>query len=109
MADWWPVLAIAAGSIATQMWRWLGVALAGRIAPGGGLFEWAGCVAYTLLAALIARLIVFPTGLLADVGLRDRLLATGLALLVYYAVRRSVLAGVTAGATAIALLGTWWP
>jgi branched-subunit amino acid transport protein len=106
VAEWSALAVLVVGALATQMWRWLGVALGGRIAPGGRAFEWAGCVAYALLAALIVRLIVFPAGPLLDVPLDWRLAAAGIALLVYILTERNLLAGVAVGAIAIAVLGS---
>lgn len=107
MPEWTAIAALLAGALATQMWRWLGVALAGRIAPGGPVFEWAGCVAYALLATLITRLIVAPTGQLGEIALAYRLLAAAVALVIYFALRRNVLAGVTAAALTIAAVAAF--
>ncbi len=104
--DWWPFAVILAGAAATYLWRGLGVALSGRIDPDGRVFEWAACIAYALVAALVARMILLPTGPLAETPLADRLGATLLALAVYFLAGRSMLWGVAAGAGALALV-TW--
>ena len=104
--DWWPFAVILVGAAATYVWRGLGVALSGRIDPDGRAFEWAACIAYALVAALVARMIVLPTGPLAETPLADRLGATALSLAVYFLAGRNMLWGVGAGAGALALL-TW--
>jgi branched-subunit amino acid transport protein len=95
-ADLW--LLIAACGLGTYLWRGLGVALSGRIEPDSALFQWAACVAYAMVAGLIVRIIAMPTGILAASPLADRLIACAVALAAYYAVRRNLFAGVTAGA-----------
>jgi branched-subunit amino acid transport protein len=100
-------LAILVGALVTYAWRGLGVMLSGRIDPDGPLFAWTACVAYALLAALIARMIVLPRGDLADTAAFDRLLAAGLALACFFGLtRRNMLLSVAAGSGALVLL-TW--
>jgi len=90
-------LAIAACGIATYLWRGLGVLLSGRLDPQSAMFEWVSCVAYALVAGLIARIIVAPSGLLAETALADRLLACLFALLAYHLARRNMFAGMVCG------------
>jgi branched-subunit amino acid transport protein len=105
-AFWWPFAIILAGAAATYVWRGLGVALSGRIDPDGRAFEWAACIAYALVAALVARMIVLPTGPLAETPLADRLGAAALSLAVYFLAGRNMLWGVGAGIGALTLV-TW--
>ena len=63
-------IAIAACGFATWLWRGLGVLLSGRLDPRSAMFEWVSCVAYALVAGLIARIIVAPSGLLAQTALK---------------------------------------
>jgi branched-subunit amino acid transport protein len=90
-------LAIAACGFATWLWRGLGVLLSGRLDPKSAMFEWVSCVAYALVAGLIARIIIFPTGLLAQTALADRLIACFAALLAYHLARRNMFAGMVCG------------
>lgn len=102
----WPYLAILVGGLVTYFWRALGVALSGRIDPRGAVFEWVACVAYALLAGLIARMIVLPVGPLAETPLGARVAAAVIALAIFFALRRNLGLGVAAGAGALVLL-TW--
>ncbi len=102
MADWGPYAAIAIGAVATYMWRALGVALSGRMRERSPVFDWVGCIAYALIAGLVARMIVFPVGPLQDVGLAPRLGAALAAILVFYVGRRNLLLAVAAGAALLA-------
>lgn len=98
---WVPLLAAA---VVTYAARGLGVALGGRLDPNGAVFRWVGCVAYALLAGLVARMIVFPVGPLAVTGLPERIGATAAALLAFWIAGRSVLWGAVAGVAALTLL-----
>ncbi|HSK39638.1 MAG TPA: AzlD domain-containing protein [Arenibaculum sp.] len=100
----WPLLLMVVGAAVTYLWRALGVALAGRIDPGGPVFEWVGCVAYALLAGLIARMIVLPVGPLQETDLVNRLLSAGLALAIFFLARRSIVLGVVTGVSTLVLL-----
>ncbi len=98
---------ILVGALATYMWRALGVALSGRIDPDGPVVRWVGCVAYAVLAALIARMILLPVGSLAEVALSSRLLAAAIALGAFYLARRHLPVGVAVGGVALTLLSYW--
>lgn len=99
---WLLVFAAAAG---TYAWRALGILFSGRIEVDSELFNWVACVAYAMIAGLIARIIMMPTGLLAESPLTDRLLATALGLLAYYATRKNLFVGVIVGAAAVVAAG----
>ena len=101
-AELW-LLVLASGA-ATYAWRGFGVLLSGRIATDGELFRWLTCVAYAMIAGLTARIIVLPSGTLAASALADRLLACAVALLAYYACRKNLFAGVSAGAAVLIAL-----
>ena len=82
---------------ATYLWRGLGVLLSGRVRADGEVFVWVGCVAYAMVAALIARLVLLPEGTLAATPLGGRLAACAAALLVYYGGRRNLFIGIVSG------------
>ena len=106
----WPVVLMVAGALVTYFWRALGVALSGRIDAGSPLFEWVACVAYAMLAGLIARMIVLPNGPLAEAAAADRIAAAVIALAIFILARRNIGLGVAAGAGALVLmtLGRSW-
>ena len=60
------VMAIIITSIATYLSRLLGVITSEKISEESKLFRWFNCLAYSTLAALIARIIVFPSGSLNE-------------------------------------------
>lgn len=90
------LLLLACGA-ATWLWRGLGVLLSGRLNPQSEMFEWVSCVAYALVAGLIARIIVAPSGLLAQTALADRLLACVIAFVAWRLARRNMFVGLVCG------------
>ena len=102
MLELW--LLVIAGTLGTYAWRALGVLLSGRIHVESELFSWIACVAYAMIAGLVARILWTPTGVLAETLLVDRLLACVAALIVYKVTHRNLLLGVTGGVIVIMLL-----
>jgi len=103
MAELW--LLLAACALATYFWRWLGVLISGRLDGESEAFAWVTCVAYAMIAGLVARILVLPTGALAEASLLERASGSAAALVAYFwLTRRNLFAGVAAGAIAIWLL-----
>jgi branched-subunit amino acid transport protein len=97
-AWWWPYLFILIGGwLATDAWRFLGVYLGDRISDDSDALVFVRAVATALVAAVIANLIVFPSGPLADTPLALRIGAAVAAFATYLAARRSVIAGIVVG------------
>lgn len=95
---WWPFLFIlVAGTLATDMWRVLGVLFAGRLRENSELFAYVNAVATALVAGVIAQLLFFPSGSLAATPLWLRLAAVGIGFAVFRMRGQNVLAGVIAG------------
>ena len=92
-----PWLLTVACAAVTYLSRALGVPLSGRLRTDSAVFNWITCVTYAMVAALIARIVVFPTGLLATSVLPDRVLACAAGLAVYFACRRAPIFGVATG------------
>ena len=61
------LLAIFATSFATYISRFLGVITSKKIKETSKIFKWFNCLAYSTLSALLARIIIFPVGALAEV------------------------------------------
>src|SRR5258708_1539120 len=85
---------IAAGFLPNEVWRMLGIGVAHGLDEGSELVVWVRAVATGLLAGVVAKIILFPPGGLADVGLAVRLAAIAVGFLAFLAMRRSVFAGV---------------
>lgn len=93
----WIVYLLVAGTLATDFWRVLGVFAALRVDEGGELFQWVRAVSTALVAALVARIVFFPPGALADAPLALRTGAFAAGLFVYVGLRRSMLTGILTG------------
>ena len=67
------ILAIIATSVATFISRFMGALTSEKVSVKSKVFQWFNCVAYSTLAALLGRMIIFPAGVLADSELIIRL------------------------------------
>tara|TARA_Y100000817_G_scaffold306733_1_gene292260 strand:- start:1089 stop:1415 length:327 start_codon:yes stop_codon:yes gene_type:complete len=77
------ILAIAATSVATFISRFMGALTSEKVSVKSKVFQWFNCVAYSTLAALLGRMIIFPAGVLADSALLVRLLVLVICILVF--------------------------
>ena len=57
------ILAIIATSLATFISRFMGALTSEKVSVKSKVFSWFNCVAYSTLAALLGRMIIFPAGL----------------------------------------------
>ena len=78
------VIIIIITSLATYLSRFLGVVSAEKIKETSKLFKWFNCLAYATLAALIARTIIFPAGVLIDASYLSRIIVVVLSLVVFF-------------------------
>ena len=84
------VLAIFVTAVATYISRFLGVLSSEKIKETSKIFRWFNCLAYSTLAALIARMIVFPVGALSEVDYLIRFIVILLSILILYFTRKNV-------------------
>ena len=77
------VLAILATSLATYISRFLGVITSTKIKETSKIFRWFNCLAYSTLSALLARIIIFPAGALADVDYLIRFIVVFICLIIF--------------------------
>ncbi len=68
------ILAILVTSVATFISRFMGALTSEKVSVNSKIFQWFNCVAYSTLAALLGRMIVFPAGVLSDSELMIRLI-----------------------------------
>ena len=102
----WPYLFILiAGTFATEIWRWIGVAAGGFLREGSEALTLVKAIATALVAAVVGQLILFPSGELAASPVAVRVAAAALGWLAFWFARKSVLIGV---ATAEAVLFAGW-
>jgi hypothetical protein len=109
-AWWWPYLFIfVAGFAATDVWRFLGVYLGGRVSEDSEILVLVRAVATALVAAVIGNLIMFPSGALAETTFALRAGAAALGFAAYLAAGKRMLVGILVAEAALIagmLLGT---
>jgi hypothetical protein len=88
------LLVILAGFLPTDVFRFAAVLFARRLDEDSELLIFIRAVATALLAGVIARLVLTPTGDLAGVPLWIRLTTIAVGVAAYFLFRKSVLAGV---------------
>jgi hypothetical protein len=103
----WPyLLIIIVGFMPSEIWRVLGVLLSHGLDERSEILVWIRAVAATLLAGVVAKLLLTPSGALAVVPLFGRVGSLLIGVAGYFVVRRSVIAGIIlAEVTLIAI--TW--
>ena len=77
------VLIIFISSVGTYISRVLGVLTSERLSVKSKIFSWFNYVAYSILAALISRMIIFPAGALLESTLLIRLIVVAVCLAVF--------------------------
>ncbi len=91
---------LVAGTAANEVWRVSGVFLARAVDPEGPLMVWCKDVSTALVAALIARMLLHPTGELASVSGYVRLVAVAAGIAAYFLSRRSLPIGLACAGAA---------
>jgi len=81
------LLIFLVGCLPTVVWRFLGVYFGEKITEDSEIFVWVKAVATALIAALVMRIVIAPTGLLAQTALSSRVLALVAAVVIYALMR----------------------
>ncbi len=84
------IIVIFVTSFATYLSRFLGVVSAEKIKETSKMFRWFNCLAYSTLAALIARIIIFPSGSLSEVDYSIRFIIVFLSIMVFYLTKKNL-------------------
>lgn len=106
-ANLWPyMILVLVGFLPNEIWRLFGLIAARGLDEDSEIVVWVRAIATATLAAVIAKLTIFSPGALAAVPLAVRLIAVASGLGGYFAIRRSVFAGVVVG-EAVLLAGAW--
>ena len=77
-------------SLATYLSRFLGVVSAEKIKETSKMFRWFNCLAYSTLAALIARIVIFPSGALSEVDYMIRFIVVILSIAIFYLTKKNL-------------------
>ena len=98
------VLAILVTSLATYSSRFLGVVSSEKIKETSKIFKWFNCLAYSTLAALIARIVIFPSGVLSEADYVIRIIVLVTSILVFYVTKRNLVYPTVFSAIILSLL-----
>ena len=84
------LIVIIVTSIATYLSRFLGVLSSEKIKETSKIFRWFNCLAYSTLAALIARIVIFPSGTLIEVDYLIRFIVIVISIVIFYLTRKNL-------------------
>jgi len=101
------ILVILITSLATYLSRFLGVVSSEKIDETSKVFRWFNCIAYSILAALIARIIIFPAGVLQESNLLLRLLVVAICLVLYILSKKNLVYPTVLSAILLSLLNNF--
>lgn len=96
---------ILVGFLPNEIWRALGLVLARGLNEDSEVVVWSRAVATAILAAVIAKLILFPSGTLDNIPLAVRIGAAVCGFVAFLCVKRSAFVGVLVGETTLLLGG----
>jgi branched-subunit amino acid transport protein len=102
------VYAILVTSLATFLSRFLGAVSSQGIKETSKIFKWFNCLAYATLAALIARTIIFPVGVLNEAGYLLRLAVVILSLVVFFVSKKNYVYPTIFSAVCMAVLASYF-
>ncbi len=102
----WPYLVvILIGFLPTEIWRFAGVVAGRNLDESSEIMLWVRLVAAALVAGVVAKLLLAPSGALAVIPLWGRAGALLVGFAVFWLRRRSVLTGLVAGEAALIVAG----
>ena len=102
------IYAILVTSIATFLSRILGVITSQGITETSKIFRWFNCLAYATLAALIARTIIFPVGVLSEASYLSRSLVVLLCLGIFFITKKNFVYPTIFSAILMAVLNNYF-
>ena len=83
-------IVIVVTSLATYISRFLGVASSEKIKETSKIYRWFNCLAYSTLAALISRVLIFPNGALEDASYLLRFIVVICAILIFILTKKNL-------------------
>ena len=101
------ILVILVTSFATYLSRFLGVISSEKIKETSKIFKWFNCIAYAILAALIARMIVFPAGILSESAIFFRFVVLVSAIILFLITKKNLVYPTVLSAIILALLNNY--
>jgi hypothetical protein len=94
----WPYLVVILfGFLPSEIWRWAAVFLVRGLSDEAEILVWVRAVATALLAGVVAKLLLSPSGALAVVPILWRWGALAAGIVAFFVLRKSMIAGVVVG------------
>ena len=84
------LIVILVTSFATYLSRFLGVVSAEKIKETSKMFRWFNCLAYSTLAALITRIVIFPSGSLNEIDYSIRFTVVVLSIAIFFITKKNL-------------------
>ena len=84
------LVVILVTSFATYLSRFLGVVSAEKIKETSKMFRWFNCLAYSTLAALITRIVIFPSGSLNEIDYSIRFTVVVLSIAIFFITKKNL-------------------
>ena len=101
------ILVILITSLATYLSRFLGVVSSEKIKETSKIFKWFNCIAYSVLSALIARMVIFPAGELAESGIVIRLFVVAVSVVMFLFTKKNLVYPTVLSAILLSLLNSY--
>ena len=101
------LMVIIVTSIATYSSRFLGVVSAEKIKETSKIFRWFNCLAYSTLAALIARIVIFPSGTLSEVDYLIRFIVVVLSIAIFFLTKKNLVYPTLFSAIMLSLISSY--
>ena len=98
------IIAITVTSLATFISRLMGAITSEKVSVKSKIFKWFNCVAYSTLAALLGRMMIFPAGVLYDSELLYRLVVLGFCISIFIRLKENLVIPTVLSAFLLALL-----
>jgi len=98
------LFAIIATSVATFSSRFFGVFTSEKISEKSKIYRWFNCLAYSTLAALVSRVLIFPNGMLEETGYFIRLIVIFSSILIYYLTKKNLVYPTVFSAVLLAII-----
>ena len=101
------ILVILVTSFATYLSRFLGVISSEKMDIKSKIFRWFNCIAYAILAALIARMIIFPAGVLSESAILIRIIVIIVAIILFLITKKNLVYPTVLSAILLAILNNY--
>ena len=100
------ILAIVVTSLATFISRFLGAVTSEKVSVKSKTFQWFNCVAYSTLAALLGRMIIFPAGVLAEADLLVRIVVIIICIVIFIVSKKNLVLPTIISAIVLTILNS---